>query len=170
MSAAWIPLVVGLVVVARFLFRELRERTVKVRTLWIRPGIVALATIGFTAAALSRTGVNPGLLIVTLLVGAALGVLTGVLVVGSTTFAPAGVPGAVRVRGSAVTVIVWLTALALRYAARFVIGGSGADITTQFELNAGLLALIAGAFVFVALAFHRAIDRLAPGATVARTD
>jgi len=169
MNTAWIALAVGLLVVVRFLFRELRERTVKVRTLWIRPGIIVLATIGFAAAALARPGVNSAQLIVMLLVGAALGVLTGVLVVRSTTFAPAGMPGAVRVRGSIATVVVWVAAIALRLAARFVVGGSGADLTTQFELNAGLLALLAGAFVFVALAFHRAIDRLAPEAAVPRT-
>jgi hypothetical protein len=168
MNTAWITLVVGLVVVVRFLFRELRERTVKVRTLWIRPAIVTLAAVGFAAAAVARPGVNPGLLGMMLLTGVALGVLTGALVVGSTTFAPAGVPGAVRVRGSIVTVIVWVAAILLRLGARFVVGGSGADLTTQFELNAGLLALLAGAFVFVALAFHRAIDRLAPGATESR--
>jgi hypothetical protein len=168
-NPALISLAVGLIVVVRFLFRELRERTVKVRTLWIRPGIIVLVTIGFAAAAMFRPGVNSGQLVLLLLVGAALGVLTGVLVVSSTTFAAADIPGAVRVRGSITTVIVWVAALSLRLAARFVVGGSGADLTTQFELNAGLLALLAGAFVFVALAFHRAVDRLAPGATVART-
>ena len=168
MSPALISLAVGLVVIVRFLFRELRERTVKVRTLWIRPGIIALLTVGFAVAAFARPSVNPGLFVLMLLAGAAVGVLTGVLVLGSTTFAPAGIAGAVRVRGSVVTVIVWIAALSLRLAARFV-GGAGADLTTQYELNAGLLALLAGAFIVVALGFHRAIDRLAPDATVART-
>jgi hypothetical protein len=169
MSPALISLAVGLVVIVRFLFRELRERTVKVRTLWIRPGIIALLTVGFAVAAFARPSVNPGLFVLMLLAGAAVGVLTGVLVLGSTTFAPAGIAGAVRVRGSVVTVIVWIAALSLRLAARFVVGGAGADLTTQYELNAGLLALLAGAFIVVALGFHRAIDRLAPDATVART-
>jgi hypothetical protein len=169
MNPGLISLAVGLVVIVRFLFRELRERTVKVRTLWIRPGFVVLIAVGFAAAALTRPGVNLGLLALVVVLGAALGVLTGVLVVGSTSFAPADVPGAVRVHGSITTVIVWVAALGLRLAARFALGAAGADPTTQLELNVGLLTLLAAAFVFVALAFHRAVDRLAPGATVART-
>lgn len=152
-------------IVGRFLFRELRERTVRLRTIWIRPGILLTLTALLIAAAVAMPHVNAGVLAVAVVVGAALGVVTGTLVVRSTTFAPANERGAVRVKGSIVTVAVWLVAIALRLAARYVFTGTGAGPAEQFELNAGLLALIAAAFVVVALAFHRAIDRLAPEAS-----
>jgi hypothetical protein len=164
-TSTWIYVGIAALVVVRFLFRELRQRTVRARTLWIRPVILAVLTLLMIAGAFAVRGANLGVLALALVVGAAVGVLTGKLVAGSTTFAPAGERGAVLARGSAITVGIWLAALALRFAVRFVFAGSGASPADQFELNAGLLGLITAAFVVVALEFHRAIDRLAPERT-----
>ena len=161
-TSALITLVVAALVVVRFLFRELRERKVRLRSIWIRPGIVAALTAVMIAAAIGTRGTNLGLLAISLVVGAVLGIVTGSLVVRSTTFRSAPERGAVLVQGSITTVIIWIVALALRYVARFAFAGSGASLAEQFELNAGLLALVTAAFVVVALEFHRAIDRLAP--------
>lgn len=165
-NTTWITLVIVLVVVVRFLFRELRQRTVRVRTLWIRPGILAAFTMVLIAGAFAIPGTNFAVLAISLVIGAVLGIVTGMLVVGSTTFAPAGQRGAVLAKGSIVTVIVWVVAIALRLVARYAFAGTGAGPAAQFELNAGLLALVTAAFVVVALAFHRAIDRLAPSSRV----
>lgn len=163
-NSTYITLAVVLVVVVRFLFRELRQRKVRLRTLWIRPGILTVFTVLLIVGAFATAGLNVGVMLISIVAGAAFGLLTGWLVVRSTTFAPAGERGAVLAKGSIVTVIVWVAAIALRLVARFVFAGSGAAPAQQFELNAGLLALVTAAFVFVALAFHRAIDRLAPEA------
>ncbi len=168
-NTTWITLAIVLLVVVRFLFRELRERKVRLRTLWIRPGILAVFTLLLAASAFAIPGTNFAVLAISVVVGAVLGVVTGTLVVGSTTFAPAGERGAVLAKGSIVTVIVWVVAIALRLLARFLFAGANAAPAAQVELNAGLLALVTAAFVVVALAFHRAIDRLAPGAAVSRS-
>ncbi|MBV8749239.1 MAG: hypothetical protein JO103_05960, partial [Candidatus Eremiobacteraeota bacterium] len=79
-----------------------------------------------------------------------------------TVFTPAGMRGAVRAKGNATTVAIWLIALALRFVARYAFADLGASRTVQYELNVGLVVLITAAFIVVALGFHRAIDRLAP--------
>jgi hypothetical protein len=161
-SSALITLVVAAVVVVRFLFRELRERTIRLRTLWLRPGIVAVAAVALVVVALISPRTDRAILALACIGGAVVGVVAGLLVVRATTFRPAGERGAVLAHGSVTSVIVWIVALVLRYAARFAFAGSGASPAEQVELNAGLLALLTAAFVVVALAFHRAIDRLAP--------
>jgi hypothetical protein len=156
------------IVVVRFLFRELRRRTISVRTLWIRPAILVALLALILWGAFAVPGASPPFIALAFVVGAALGVVTGLLVARSTTFAPSGRRGTVFAQGNAVTVIVWVCALALRLLARFVVGGAGATVAQQMELNVGLLALVAAAFGVVALEFHRAIDRLAPEGAEAR--
>lgn len=168
-NTTWITLAIVLLVVVRFLFRELRQRKVRLRTLWIRPGLLAVFTVLLTAGAFAIPQTNFGVLAISVAIGVVLGIVTGTLVVRSTTFAPAGERGAVLAKGSVVTVIVWVVAIALRLVARFVFAGTGAAPAAQFELNAGLLALVTAAFVVVALAFHRAIDRLAPETTAPKS-
>ncbi|MEA2690387.1 MAG: hypothetical protein QOD51_2994 [Candidatus Eremiobacteraeota bacterium] len=163
-NTTWITLAIVLLVVVRFLFRELRQRKIRVRTLWIRPGILGAVTLLLIGLAFTIPGVNLAALAVAVVIGIALGIVTGTLVVRSTTFAPADERGTVLATGSIVTVIVWVVAIALRLVARFAFAGTGAGAAEQFELNAGLVALVTAAFVVVALAFHRAIDRLAPEA------
>jgi phosphatidylserine synthase len=160
-----ITLLVAALVVVRFLFRELRERKVRLRSIWIRPGILAAFTVVLIVVAFTVPRTNMAFLALACVAGAVLGVVTGMLVVRSTTFRPADERGAVLAQGNMTTVIVWIAALALRFVARFAFAGSGASPAEQVELNAGLLALVTAAFVVVALAFHRAIDRLAPGQT-----
>ncbi|HEV2740271.1 MAG TPA: hypothetical protein VGU66_16945 [Candidatus Elarobacter sp.] len=169
MNSTWLTLALVAVVVVRFLFRELRARKIRVRTLWIRPGILAVLTLVLIGAGFAIPHVSMGVVALSVLVGAAFGVGVGVLVARLTTFAPAGERGAVVAQGSAKTVIVWVAAIVLRLLARFAFAGAGATPAEQYELNAGLLALVTAAFVVVAVEFHRAIDRLAPGTSTPGT-
>jgi hypothetical protein len=164
-----IALVIGAVVVVRFLFRELRERKIRLRTLWLRPGIVAIVTAALVIFGVIDPRTDRAILALACIGGAVLGVVAGLLVVGATTFRPADEWGAVLAHGSVTSVIVWIVALVLRYAARFAFAGSGASAAAQVELNAGLLALLTAAFVVVAVEFHRAILRLAPEREETRT-
>jgi len=164
MNTTWITLALVVIVVGRFLFRELRARTIRVRTLWIRPGILAVLTLLLIAGGVAIPYVSMGVVALSVLVGAAFGIGVGVLVARMTTFAPAGERGAVIAQGSIKTVVVWVIAIALRLIARYAFVGAGATQAEQYELNAGLLALVTVAFIVVAVAFHRAIDRLAPPA------
>jgi hypothetical protein len=163
LNTTLITLAIVLVVVIRFLFRKVR-----VRTLWIRPGILAFVSVLLIAGAFWIPNLNLAVMGLAIAIGAVLGVVTGTLVVRSTTFAPAGERGVVLAKGSIVTVVVWVVAIALRLVARFAFAGSGAGPAEQYELNAGLLALVTAAFIVVALQFHRAIDRLAPEGAVTR--
>ena len=88
-----------------------------------------------------------------------LGIVTGTFVLRYTTFESAGVPGAVRALGSNKSVIVWVVALALRFAFRLFFAHGGEQV--QFTLNVFTTALIAVAFIVVASGFHRAIARFA---------
>src|ERR1700676_2864252 len=104
-TSALITLVVVALVVVRFLFRELRERKVRLRSIWIRPGIVALFAVVLIAGAFFVPHVNLSLIALACLIGAVVGVVTGMLVARSTTFKPAGESGAVLAQGSMITVI-----------------------------------------------------------------
>ncbi len=169
MNTTWISLVLAGFIVARFLFRELRARKIQVRTLWIRPGVVAVLTLVVIGAGFAIPHVNMGVVGLAVLVGAAVGIGVGLLVARMTTFAPAGERGAVIAQGSLKTVAVWVIAIVLRLLARYAFVGAGATKVEQYELNAGLLALVTAAFVVVAIEFHRAIDRLAPETSVGTT-
>jgi hypothetical protein len=154
-----VTLAITAVVVLRFVMRELRARIVRSRTLWLRPAFL-LAILGFFIfGTLRLSQYTHVLLALALVVGVLCGALTGVLVVRSTTFTSAGMPGAVRVHGTRVTAAVWVGAILLRLIARLFVPHN--DPAIEFALNSGLIALVAVAFTIVAFAFHRAIDRLA---------
>jgi hypothetical protein len=153
-----ISVLVAAFVVFRFAQRELKERVVKASTLWIRPVVLLAITIWLIVltASVDPSGITQ--MIVALIAGVALGAITGLLVVANTTFRPAGVRNAVRVQGSRITFAIWIGAFAIRFLARFLVP-HGADPRTQLPLNAGTVALVATAFVVIALAFYRAIGR-----------
>ncbi len=161
-----VTLVFVAIVIVRFLMRELRERTVRASRVWIRPAVLVVLLVISVAGAFAVPRISANLSVpvmaLSVLIGAALGVVAGLLVVRSTTFSPAGMAGAVRAKGNMTTVVVWVVALALRFIARYAVAGAGANVAQQYELNVGLIALVTAAFAVVAYLFHRQIDRLAP--------
>jgi hypothetical protein len=159
-------LVVALVVF-RFAQRELKERVVKAGTLWIRPVILLAITVWLIVLSMSLDPSGTTEMIVALIAGVALGAITGLLIVANSSFRAAGVPNAVRVQGSRITFAIWLGAFAIRFLARFLVP-HGADPRTQLPLNAGTVALVATAFVVIALAFYRAIGRYRNAAGISR--
>lgn len=106
-------------------------------------------------------------MLATLAGGIVLGCITGVAVVRNSVFSPADRAAAVSVRGNRVTVAIWIGALAVRFAARFILP-HGADPRAQLPLNCGTVAMAATAFVVFAVACYRAI-RLHSGALVQST-
>lgn len=154
-----ITLVITAVVVVRFIRRELKARIVKTNTLWIRPGVllVLLALSVFGTLRISQQA--DALLAFSLAGGAICGAITGILVVRATTFSATGIPGAVRAHGSRVTATVWVGAILLRLIARFLVPHSGQ--AAELAVNSGLIALVAVAFIIVAVAFQQAIGRFA---------
>ncbi|GAC1571872.1 MAG: hypothetical protein NVS3B7_02270 [Candidatus Elarobacter sp.] len=146
-------------VVVRFLYQELKARVVQKRTLWIRPAFLVVVSALLVALAFGIPGVQPGLLALALVLGAVAGTVTGTLVVRFTTFERAEMPDAVRALGSTKTVVVWIVALALRFAFRLLF--SNGSTSVQFTLNVFTIVLVAAAFVVVALGSQRAIARYA---------
>ena len=159
MNTTLITFIVVAFVVVRFLYRELRARIVGVRTLWVRPAFLVVVVALLTATALTVPSAQPVEVVIGLVAGAVLGIVTGTFVLRYTTFESAGVPGAVRALGSNKSVIVWVVALALRFAFRLFFAHGGEQV--QFTLNVFTTALIAVAFIVVARGFHRAIARFA---------
>jgi len=153
-----ISVLIAALVVFRFAQRELKERVVKANTLWIRPVILLAITVWLIVLTLSVDPSGTPEMIVALIAGIVLGAVTGLLIVANTSFRPADVPNAVRVQGSRITFAIWIGAFAIRFIARFVVP-HGADPRTQLPLNAGTVALVAAAFIVIALAFYRAIGR-----------
>lgn len=161
-----IALAVTVFVVLRFARRELRERVVAMKTLWIRPVLLAVVVVYLVTvtAKIDPAGIDEMML--ALAIGATLGVVTGVLIVRNTRFAPAGRAGAVRVRGNRTTFAIWIGALVVRLIARYALP-HGADPRAQLPLNCGTVALVAAAFIVIAGAFAREIARTAAVKTAA---
>ena len=142
-------------IVLRFAFRELRPQVVRARTLWGRPGLFAVLAllVGYESL---QTEPQALTLLLSVAVGVLFGLVVGALVIRFTTFAPApkAAQPAVLAQGSWKTIVVWVIAIALRFAARALLHGEGIG---ELALNSALFALMAGAFGFVAFSFGRAI-------------
>jgi hypothetical protein len=140
---------ITLAIVARFLFRELRARTVNIGTLWVRPAVLVLLT-AFLVFAGVRLDADARELGLALLVGLVAGVAVGYLVVQSTAIEPGPKPNTLRLRGSWITVVIWVVALVARLAVRLVSGGYSGGATSMVT-TAGTLAMVAAAFGMFAI-------------------
>jgi hypothetical protein len=163
----WITLAVLALVLARFLFRELRLRRIKTSSIYSIPVV-----IGIIAAFLVYSVVAAAPDQITALVSGgiiAIGVGIGIgLAVAHFTTVRVAEPGVLLVRGSWITVGIWVGALALRWIARwFVAGGSTVIYTSasstagpSLMLNAVLVIMVAAALTtvrFRMLAVSRAL-------------
>lgn len=151
-----LPLAVVVLVVFRFARRELRERTVRLRTLWIRPAVLLAILAGLVAGTVVADRGGVGMMAGALAGGVALGALTGGLIVKNTALRASPFPAAIRAQGSRRTFAIWCAALLVRLAARFVLP-HGADPRAQLPLDCGIVAAAAIAFTVIAIAFARAI-------------
>jgi hypothetical protein len=147
-------------VVYRFARRELRERTVKAATLWIRPALMLLLTAYLVYLSATIDPLGDSELIAVLAGSAIIGAVVGLAIVRNTRFAAAAVPNAVRVMGNKITFGIWIAALAIRLLARFVLP-HGADPRAQLPLNSGTVVMTAIAFCVIAVAFYVEIKRYA---------
>lgn len=155
-----IALGVTVLVVFRFARRELVERVVGARTLWIRPALLIVLTVYMVVLTVALDPHGFAEMVGALAIGILLGGITGALIVRNTTFRAASRPGTVRAQGSRITFGVWIGALAIRLVARYALP-SGGDPRTQLPLNCGTVALVAVAFIVIAIAFYGAIRRYA---------
>jgi hypothetical protein len=153
-----IGLAVAVFVVFRFARRELVERLVRAKTLWIRPLVLVVLTVYLVVVSSWLDPSGDAEMLTVLIAGIVLGVITGVLIVRNTRFGPGERPWSVRVQGNRVTFGIWIGALAVRFLARYALP-HGADPRSQLPLNCGTVALVAAAFVVIATAFYVEIRR-----------
>ena len=141
-AAPWLYLVFVAFIVARFLWRELRVRKMAVKQLWYAPAFVAVIAVWLVYMTLTAAPYILVTLVIptvaALVVGAGLG-----LAVAHFTTVQGGANGVAIVRGSWITVAIWLGAFALRLVGRLAVGS--ASMADQLMLNTALIVLIAAA-------------------------
>jgi hypothetical protein len=169
----WITLAVIALVLARFLFRELRVRRMKTSSLFAVPvlaGIVGAFTIYSVVIAAPNQMTS---LVAGSIVAVAVGIGIGLSVAHFTTVQTAA-PGVLLVRGSWITVGIWVAALALRLIARWFVSGGQSVVyvnTSSVDgpslmLNAVLLVMLTTALTTVRLRILTVSRGEPPDATV----
>jgi drug/metabolite transporter (DMT)-like permease len=145
-----IGLVIGALVIGRFLLRELRERRFLISRIYLVPailGIIGIVLVIF--ASIAHPDTIP-VIAIACVVALALGAVIGYGVARNTTVRVTDDPTVLFVRGSVATVVIWLAALAIRLVARIPFLSDPSRYTHWGEaLNAALLILLASALFFV---------------------
>jgi hypothetical protein len=169
LTPSLVALGVTVLFVFRFARRELRLRTVRAKTLWIRPAILLAVTLYLIVLSAQLDPFGDGELLAVLAGGSLLGVIVGVLIVRNTRFSPAAQPHAVSVIGNPVTFAIWIGALAIRLLVRYIVP-HGADPRAQLPLNCGTVVMTTVAFIVIAFAMWAEIRRYGAAATIASPD
>ena len=145
-----IAIAIGVLVVARFLVRELRERKIVLARIYLPPAILGAIAIALVAdAAISRPDATP-FLAIACIAGLAFGAAVGYGVAHRTRVRVTDDPRVVFARGSLTTVAIWVGALALRLFGRIAFSADAARAAHYgAALNAALLVLLASALFFV---------------------
>ena len=146
-SPVLIYAIAGVAIVLRFAFRELRDRKMRLGRLFILPiviGVLALFLVAAAIAVAPQAKLHVAFaIVVALLLGCAVGSAVG----HSTTLRLAEQPGYVVVRGSILTLAIWLGAVALRLAVRLAVPPR--DLADTAIANAALIVMLALALFFV---------------------
>ncbi len=151
MSDVAIGALVAILVVGRFLFRELRERRYAIGRIYVLPGIAGAIALVLIAMSWVGEPAARGVLALSSVAGVVLGGAIGYGVAHFTKVRVTADPSVLYSRGSFATVAIWIGAFALRFLAR--VGASGGHLTRPtheaLALNAALLVLLASALFFV---------------------
>jgi FtsH-binding integral membrane protein len=164
-SPVLIYVIAGVAIVLRFAFRELRDRRMHVGRLFIVPcifAVLALLLVGSAAVAAPQAALQ---LIGAVAVAIVLGFGIGSAVGHFTTLRLDERPGFVVVRGSAITVAIWIGAVAVRVAIHLAVPSH--DRADTMIANAALIVLLASAIFFVRYRIFK-LARLARAAGVTR--
>lgn len=149
---AVVIVVMAVIVVGRFLVRELRERKFVTNRIYVLPAIVGAVALALIGLAASRQPDAVAALALACLVSLAAGGAFGFAVAHFTSVRVTSEPGIIYARGSYITAGLWVAALMLRLGARYVFAGAAGGMhaaTLSLSLNAALLVLLASALFFV---------------------
>ncbi len=157
-SGVWLTAALIALVILRFLWRELRVRRIKnkagsIFAIPIVLGLVGAATIYSVVAIAPEQLPN-------IVIGGLIAIVVGVgigFAVAHFTVVQVAEPGVLLVRGSWITVAIWVGALALRLIARWFVSGGTAIVYTSASaaggpslmLNAVLVVMLTAALVTV---------------------
>lgn len=149
-----IGLLVSVVVVLLTIAGELRERVVDAGTLWIRPAVLGSAALALTFLSFRLAPQLVSLLVVYGAAGILIGAPLGWLIARRTTIRPAANFTSLHVRGSALTITIWLAFIAVRLALRTVTPGIP---ILGLDSSVAATAAIATAFAVIAFSFRNAM-------------
>jgi drug/metabolite transporter (DMT)-like permease len=145
-----IGVAIAVLVIGRFLMRELRERRFLISRIYLVPAVLGIIGIVFVVlAGIAHPDTTP-VIAVSCVAALVLGAVIGYGVARNTTVRVTDDPTVLYVRGSAATVAIWLAALGIRLVARIPFLSDPSRYTHWGEaLNAALLILLASALFFV---------------------
>jgi hypothetical protein len=151
-SGLWVWLVLIVLVVGRFLLRELRDRRIPFQRFFVLPLVFVVLAAGLDIYAVA-TAPSVWLEVAAgSLAAIAVGVGIGLAVdrFTSVRLGPAGTSAILR--GSWATAAIWIVALALRVVGRYVAFGAGLrSAESTLALNAVLVVLLAAALIALRL-------------------
>jgi hypothetical protein len=142
----WLYLVIVAFVVVRFLWRELRVRRMALARIWYAPAFVGVVAVWLAYLTWSTAPYLTGTLIIAVIAGLVVGAGLGWAVAHFTTVQNGG-NGVAIVRGSWITVAIWLGAFALRLVGRLAVGTSA--MGQQLMLDTALIVLVGAAIGIV---------------------
>jgi hypothetical protein len=154
-TETWITLAVFLLVVVRFLARELRDRRIVLGRMFLVPAIVGAIALYLIVLTVMHAPGLAGELAIGAVAAAIVGFGVGLAVNRFTSVRPAADPSAVIVRGSYATVAIWVAALLLRLVGRVLAEAANLGGGAILMLNACLVVLLAVAIVTVRLQIAR---------------
>ncbi len=151
MSNVGIGVLVAVLVIGRFLLRELRERRYAIGRIYVLPGVVGAIALALIVTSCVYEPAALGVLAISCVAALILGGAIGYGVAHFTKVRVTADPSVLYSRGSYVTVAIWVVAFALRFLAR--VGASGGHLMQPtheaLAFNAALVLLLASALFFV---------------------
>ncbi|KEQ24670.1 DUF1453 family protein [Paenibacillus tyrfis] len=129
--------------------RQLRERPVKIATLWIVPALMVYVSLRLIGQDFTLTPYAPLVMTAGAAVGAVVGIARGAL----TKFRIHAATGEVVMKGSVAGIAIWFVLLGVRWMSRHF--GDGAELISGALLMVGL-----GSVVFRRLWIYRAYRKL----------
>lgn len=151
-----IGLLISVGIVLATVAGELRARVIDKKTLWVRPALLGVLTVALGGLSLKLAPHLASVLMLYAAGGGIVGVLVGLLLARRTAITRAGNLDSLQVRGSAITIAIWLAFIAGRLALRSVTPGVP---ILGLDASVASTAAIASAFAVLAVSFRSAIHR-----------
>jgi hypothetical protein len=162
------PAIIGLLVVGRFLARELRERRIPFNRFFAVPILFGVVTVGFIVYAGYTYPYYIPELAIGLVAAVAVGAVIGLAVDRFTSVGLDKDGTSALLRGSWTTVAIWIAALLLRLVGRYVALGTGVHaVGITLTLNAVLVALLFVAMVVLRMRLLARAVALRAGSSLA---